>query len=102
MPKPSEDSIGTRARQLWEAAGKTGGRDWEFWIEAERQLTEDVAHNRDEKSDIFLEWAVKRRTFRGTGTGGEYQQHCEWFAHFDVDDNTGAPRHSTNEGLAGV
>jgi hypothetical protein len=55
MPKPSEDSIGTRARQLWEAAGKTGGRDREFWIEAERQLTEDVAHYRDGKSDIFLE-----------------------------------------------
>ena len=55
MRKPSEDSIRTRAHQLWEAAGKPEGRDWEFWIEAERQLTEDVANNRDEKSDTFLE-----------------------------------------------
>jgi hypothetical protein len=55
MPKPSEDQIRMRAHQLWEAAGKPEGRDREFWIEAERQLTEDVANNSDEKSDTFLE-----------------------------------------------
>ena len=55
MPKPSEDQIRTRAHQLWEAAGKPEGRDREFCIEAERQLTEDVANNPDEKSDTFLE-----------------------------------------------
>jgi hypothetical protein len=55
MPKASEDQIRTRAHQLWEAAGKPEGRDQEFWIEAERQLTKDEATNPDEKSDSFLE-----------------------------------------------
>jgi DUF2934 family protein len=33
--------IRTRAYQLWEQAGRPSGRDWEFWLEAERQIRRD-------------------------------------------------------------
>jgi hypothetical protein len=32
--------IRARAYELWEKAGKPVGRDLEFWLEAERQITE--------------------------------------------------------------
>ena len=39
---PSHDEIAARARQLFEASGHAGGRDAEFWLEAERQLSEEL------------------------------------------------------------
>ncbi len=59
MSEPGEDRIRMRAHQLWEAAGKPDGRDQEFWIEAERQLAEEVADN-----------PTKNRT------GFSNKQHC--------------------------
>ena len=38
--EPTHDEIAARARQLFEASGHPGGRDLEFWLEAERQLRE--------------------------------------------------------------
>jgi Protein of unknown function (DUF2934) len=38
MAKPHEDQIRKRAQELWERAGKPGGRDEEFWHQAEREL----------------------------------------------------------------
>jgi hypothetical protein len=35
---PTPGAIASRAYQLWEQAGHPGGRDQEFWYEAERQL----------------------------------------------------------------
>jgi Protein of unknown function (DUF2934) len=35
---PTHGAIAARARELYEKSGYAGGRDLEFWLEAERQL----------------------------------------------------------------
>lgn len=40
---PSYDEIATRARTLFERSGHAAGRDEEFWLEAERQLRDELA-----------------------------------------------------------
>jgi hypothetical protein len=40
MPKPLSIEVVRRAYELWQQAGEPEGRDWEFYLEAERQLTE--------------------------------------------------------------
>jgi len=56
MPNPTDDQIRTRAHELWELAGKTDGRDDEFWHEAERELRQkNTTSNPDESSETFLE-----------------------------------------------
>jgi hypothetical protein len=55
MSKPTEEQIRTRARQLWELAGRPDGRDDEFWHEAECELKDGATNNPDEKSETFLE-----------------------------------------------
>ena len=37
-PKPPEEEVRKRAKQLWEEHGKPEGRDDEFWQTAEREL----------------------------------------------------------------
>ena len=37
-PKPPEEEVRKRAKQLWEEHGKPEGRDDEFWHTAEREL----------------------------------------------------------------
>jgi len=37
-PSPSHESIATRAHELYVQSGFQGGRELEFWLEAERQL----------------------------------------------------------------
>jgi len=34
----SKDAIRTRAHELWERNGRPGGRDEEFWLQAEAEL----------------------------------------------------------------
>jgi hypothetical protein len=41
MHSPTHDEIAQRARELHEKSGHPGGRDLEFWLEAERQLREE-------------------------------------------------------------
>lgn len=36
-----EAEIKTRSNKLWEDAGRPEGRDLEFWLRAERELTQD-------------------------------------------------------------
>ncbi|MBE0545525.1 MAG: DUF2934 domain-containing protein [Verrucomicrobia bacterium] len=36
---PSPDTIARRAYELWEQAGRPDGRDQEFWLRAEAELT---------------------------------------------------------------
>jgi DUF2934 family protein len=59
MSAPNEDQIRTRARQLWEIAGRPEGRHEEFWHEAERQLkvswATSATDNPDETSPTFTE-----------------------------------------------
>lgn len=38
MVEVSEERIKQRAHELWELAGHPGGRDEEFWLQAEREL----------------------------------------------------------------
>jgi hypothetical protein len=40
MPKPLSIEVVRRAYELWQLAGESEGRDREFYLEAERQLTE--------------------------------------------------------------
>jgi hypothetical protein len=37
--EPGRDEIALRARQLWEHYGRPQGRDYDIWLEAERQIT---------------------------------------------------------------
>jgi len=55
VTKPTEDSIRTRAHQLWELAGRPEGREDEFWREAERELSGGGAENSEESSETFTE-----------------------------------------------
>jgi hypothetical protein len=38
----THDAIALRAHSLYEESGYQGGREIEFWLEAERQLREDL------------------------------------------------------------
>lgn len=42
MGKPIQKDIERRAYRLWEEAGQPKGKDFEFYLEAERQLTEEL------------------------------------------------------------
>jgi hypothetical protein len=42
VAKPSGIEIVRRAYELWEQAGKPNGRDQEFYLQAERELTESA------------------------------------------------------------
>ena len=42
-PQPTNDQIAARARRIWRERGSPGGRDLEHWLEAERQLREELA-----------------------------------------------------------
>lgn len=42
MHIPTHDEIEHRARELYEQSGFRSGRDVEFWLEAERQLREEL------------------------------------------------------------
>ncbi len=37
----SKQAIRARAHELWEQHGRPAGRDLEFWLQAERELSED-------------------------------------------------------------
>jgi hypothetical protein len=45
MAGPSDDQIRARAHELWEQAGKPDGRPDDFWLEAERQLKEEMVRH---------------------------------------------------------
>jgi hypothetical protein len=36
------DAIRNRARELWEQSGRPAGRDLEFWLQAESEITDDT------------------------------------------------------------
>jgi len=38
---PTHEAIASRARRLWEEAGRPDGRDEEFWLRAEQQLVSE-------------------------------------------------------------
>ena len=39
--KPTQNRIRRRARQIWMESGRPAGRDEEFWLRAEQELTDD-------------------------------------------------------------
>ncbi|HWA10079.1 MAG TPA: DUF2934 domain-containing protein [Opitutaceae bacterium] len=41
---PTQEEVARRAYEIWETEGNPGGRDVEFWLEAERQLTARHRH----------------------------------------------------------
>jgi hypothetical protein len=40
MAKPTDDQIRERAQRIWEEHHRPDGRDEEFWLQAERELSE--------------------------------------------------------------
>jgi hypothetical protein len=45
MPEPTEQEIAERAFEIWERHGKPGGREDEFWHQAEAEIrAEDRSH----------------------------------------------------------
>jgi hypothetical protein len=70
MPDPTPEQIRQRAYELWEAAGRPGGREQEFWHEAERELqNSDPGDNADERSEHFTE----RTSLRSRGCGPMFE-----------------------------
>ena len=59
MAKPTEEQIRQRAQEIWEANHRPDGRDEEFWLQAEHELSQGAApdekSNPEEKSGTFLE-----------------------------------------------
>ncbi len=41
LAAPTRDEISARAHELYVKSGHPGGRDLEFWLEAERQLLDE-------------------------------------------------------------
>ncbi|WOH56897.1 DUF2934 domain-containing protein [Bradyrhizobium sp. BWC-3-1] len=60
---PTKKDIERRAYQLWQQAGMPGGRDQEFYSEAERQLKEEFRSPRTQDA----EYAVEPRDGKGRG-----------------------------------
>jgi hypothetical protein len=42
MHSPAHDEVALRARELYEKSGCRSGRDIEFWLDAERQLRQEL------------------------------------------------------------
>jgi hypothetical protein len=42
MKEPTKEQITNRAYELWEQAGKPEGRDEEFYLQAEKELQEEL------------------------------------------------------------
>jgi hypothetical protein len=53
MEKPSEKQILNRSYELWQEAGMPVGREDEFWLQAQKELSQGTTP--DEKSETFLE-----------------------------------------------
>jgi hypothetical protein len=53
MKKPSEKQILNRSYELWQEAGMPEGREDEFWLQAETELSQ--ATTPDERSETLLE-----------------------------------------------
>ena len=47
FPSPRDQQIETRAHELWEHAGRPGGRDLDFWLEAEREIRRQSSETSD-------------------------------------------------------
>ena len=45
MKTPTHEEVAQRAHQLWQDSGCPDGRDTEFWLDAERQLTAGSAES---------------------------------------------------------
>jgi len=54
MENPTRMEVVRRAYELWEQTGKPEGRDQEFYLQAERELSAPPAGS-EEKSETFLE-----------------------------------------------
>src|SRR6185312_1223993 len=46
----SKETIGARARELWEIEGRPPGRDLDFWLQAEREFREPRTTKPDRRS----------------------------------------------------
>jgi hypothetical protein len=51
MASRIQKDIERRAYRLWEEAGQPKGRDQEFYLEAERQLKEEMIHHESKVPD---------------------------------------------------
>jgi hypothetical protein len=47
MPQPTQAEIAARAYKIWEQEGRPHGRDFEHWLEAEREISGTVAPPRN-------------------------------------------------------
>jgi Protein of unknown function (DUF2934) len=51
MAKPTEEQIRQRAQEIWEENHRPDGRNEEFWLQAEKELNEGLAHEPPELPD---------------------------------------------------
>jgi hypothetical protein len=50
MNTPHENDIRARAYALWENDGSPAGRDYDYWLRAERELSEESGLDRSEEA----------------------------------------------------
>jgi hypothetical protein len=48
MSGDREEQIRRRAHELWEQSGRPEGRETEFWLQAERELSRDEAFQEEQ------------------------------------------------------
>jgi Protein of unknown function (DUF2934) len=46
-----EDKIRQRAYELWEKSGQTDGSEMDFWLQAEREISQDSIPAKDPPQD---------------------------------------------------
>jgi Protein of unknown function (DUF2934) len=46
------DAISGRAQKIWEAAGRKDGQDLDYWLQAERELSDEAASNEKLESAV--------------------------------------------------
>ena len=61
---PSKEEVAQRAQEIWHQSGSPSGRDTEFWLEAERQLTASKA---DDSGSDSMTYESPRTTSESKG-----------------------------------
>lgn len=64
MKTPEHAQIAARARQLWQLNGSPAGRDTEFWLEAESELSQEQRQIDEQTRSPTKKAAGKARSAR--------------------------------------
>lgn len=84
-PRERSELIRARAYELWELRGRPDGRQWEHWLEAEREIaeaeSEAAASRRQEPlaaSPARDAWSASSHSANGDASNGEPEGWLGW------------------------